>query len=59
MPTMISDDDGPSCEPDPDATMAELLTDIGKQPIPQRLKDLAEQLTKALDDARKRQQRGH
>ncbi|WP_207099419.1 hypothetical protein [Paracoccus shandongensis] len=51
---MTADDD-PLSEPDP--AIAELLRDAASQPVPPRLKLLAEQLKKALEEARKR--RGH
>ena len=49
---MISDDDSPL--PDPDPRLAELLGDLVNRPVPPRLKLLAEQLRKALDEARRR-----
>lgn len=49
---MTRDDDAPLSDLDPG--MAELLGDVGNQPVPPRLKLLAEQLRKALDEARRR-----
>jgi hypothetical protein len=54
---MNRDDDIPFRDPDHEASMAELLADVSKQPIPARLRELAEQLAKALEEAHKRRDR--
>ncbi|GHG28058.1 hypothetical protein [Paracoccus aerius] len=51
---METDDDSPFCDPNRDPRMAELLGDVEQQPIPPRLKELADRLSKALAEARKR-----
>lgn len=57
MVFMETDDDSPSCDPDRDLRMAELLGDVAQQPIPPRLKELADRLARALAEARKRRDR--
>ncbi|WP_167624249.1 hypothetical protein [Paracoccus sp. AK26] len=54
MVFMETDDDSPFCDPNRDPRMAELLGDVEQQPIPPRLKELADRLSKALAEARKR-----
>lgn len=49
---MSSDEDSPSRDAELDAKMAEFLADVSGEPLPPRLKDLAEQLKKALQKAR-------
>ena len=51
---MKNDEDGPFSDPDLDPKMAELLGDVSGQPIPPRLKALAEELKRTLAEARKR-----
>lgn len=52
--TMNSDDDNTIGNPDRDPKTQGLVADATKQPIPPRLKLLAEQLQKALAEASRR-----
>ncbi|MCZ0960924.1 hypothetical protein [Paracoccus benzoatiresistens] len=51
---MDNNDDGPFADREPDPRLAELLGDVGAQPIPPRLKALAEELKRTLAEAGKR-----